>query len=705
MRGNRKNAPTSSTSDVEDLFGSLRSDSGEGRRKNHTRMNKYSSPLYSSDSEYGSFDSTEGSCCTLFGMESSSDKERESQSSPQMKNDQFQASSSLGSQEGDFHDEKIGKTQNHSTEQLSFFTRLKRSIAKLICHEEDEFSITEIDDLDAEILWTSSRALGDPRLVASTVLDENTEPSVSSADQIHKEETLDAEITIHRNEEVLQDHGIQALPIEEKNPTILDHAKEEDDYNDDMQTQSHDSSEKPMVQNQQKDIQHDHISPSLPPPPPPPPPLSTLRSEKKKSNRNKLKNKFIDAKSLTDSNPEKYNEESGYISPESSFEEEEVIDTFLSFLSNSNHDKNDTISVSHDNLDVESATGKLTDSMKHNGGSSIYKDPPSHMAESELNISVTANVGSPKVDYLGEQMQISKVLDNDFRDILIQQEWSNISKSNKKFISPSNSEEENEDATELSTLPDSVGSRSTYPTTYHDDLSIIPRDHQVDLRDIFIEQEGLYGCSNSMNAYLSSDDYDEDEDTGPSTIHIDESHSASKSESYDDASILRESMSEDDSIPDDIMDKVMSALNKAITTTIQRGSMDSDGTHNINELNSLVKDLEGKNRNDSSHNSSTLTKTEALISAAKDLIQKNKSNTSMRRAKFTSQYEDSRDDIIVDHSPKEDHINSETSSTWVNVNGNDRLREKVLRRKAKLDNLRNQLSRAKSSKFSITSPE
>jgi hypothetical protein len=208
-----------------------------------------------------------------------------------------------------------------------------------------------------------------------------------------------------------------------------------------------------------------------------------------------------------------------------------------------------------------------------------------------------------------------------------------------------------------------------------------------------------------MNAYLSSDDYDEDEDTGPSTIHIDESHSASKSESYDDASILRESMSEDDSIPDDIMDKVMSALNKAITTTIQRGSMDSDGTHNINELNSLVKDLEGKNRNDSSHNSSTLTKTEALISAAKDLIQKNKSNTSMRRAKFTSQYEDSRDDIIVDHSPKEDHINSETSSTWVNVNGNDRLREKVLRRKAKLDNLRNQLSRAKSSKFSITSPE
>ena len=461
-----------------------------------------------------------------------------------------------------------------------------------------------------------------------------------------------------------------------------------------------------MVQNQQKNIQHDHISPSLPPPPPPPPPrLSTLRSEKKKSNRTKLKEKFIDAKSLTDSNPENYNEESGYISPESSFEEEEVIDTFLSFLSKSNHERNDTVSVSHDNLDVESTTGNLTDSMKYNGGSSIYKDPSSHMVESELNISVTANVGSPKVDYLDDQMQISKGLDNDFRDILIQQEWSNISKSNQKFISPSNSEEENEDATELSTLPDSVGSRSTYPTTYNDDLSIIPRDHQVDLRDIFIQQEGLYGCSNSMNAYLSSDDYDEDEDTGPSTIHIDESHSASKSESYDDTSIMRESMSEDDSIPDDIRDKVMSALNKAITTTIQRGSMDSDGTHNSNELNSLVKDLEGTNCNESSHNSSTSTKTEALISAAKDLIQKNMSNTSMRHAKFTTQYEDSRDDILVDHSPNEDDINSETTSTWVNVNGNDRLREKILRQRAKLDNLRHQLSRAKSSKFSLSTSE
>jgi hypothetical protein len=51
--------------------------------------------------------------------------------------------------------------------------------------------------------------------------------------------------------------------------------------------------------------------------------------------------------------------------------------------------------------------------------------------------------------------------------------------------------------------------------------------------------------------------------------------------------------------------------------------------------------LSGSFRSNSSHNTSTFAKTEALISAAKDLIHKNKVNTSIRRAKTMSHVLDS----------------------------------------------------------------
>lgn len=671
MKDKRTRVTTSSRRNKKELPRSSRSIASADMHENNKRENKSSSWSIVS-SPYDSFDSTEGAWCNIFGVgSSSSDVESEFQNSVRIKSNELSASRSLESKEKDFNKETIGITQSHTTEQVSIFTRLKRGIAKLICHEEDEFSLTEIDDLDAEILWTSSRALDIPRTISCPAISEPTEPNVSSENNIFKEENVSAEAS-----------------------TSIEHTKDINHHIEDKGTQTQISSERPSLQMVHGDIRNETIPPSLTPPPPPPPPP---REKQNKSGQKKSgQKKVVDETSFTDSNVDNYKKESGYISPDSSFEEEEIIDSYLSFLSPSNCDKKDSVSVSQNELGVEPDTSEIATTKKKNRNSNNLDLSP-NVEESELNSSVTANVGSPNVHFLDDQMQMSEVLDSDFRDILIQQEWSNIPKSNKKFISPSNSEEENEEATELSTLPDSVGSRSTFPTTLnHNEVSsTMPRDHHVDLRDIFIQQEGLYECSS--NVYLSSDDYDENEDIVLSTVdHVEENHSESKSTSNDDTFTIRESTSENDSIPDDIMDKVLSALdNKATTTTTtQKSSIDPDGTFQNYDFDD---DDDEFMREMNRHNTATFAKTAELISAAKDLIHKTKvTNTSMHCAKIQTQYEqDSRDDVSAEQSPKQDRMSPDTSPSWVDKNGNDRLREKIQRRNAQLDKIRHQLSQAR----------
>lgn len=671
--------------------------------KKNIRKTKESS---SSDSDYGSFESAEGACCTIFGIESSSDSEDDIQPSTMIQAEKLSASTSLESNEDDFHDETIGITQNHPKEQLGFFTRLKRGIAKLICHEEDEFSLTEIDDLDAEILWTSSRALDVPRFVVSPTVSETNESNSSTEEIIQTEENIDAKSSMYQNNVTLQDH-VAPFSKDENNPTTTEVSEVVDHTNDNEvdHTIGNPLQNNSNIEENRNDIRNDNIPSSLPPPPPP---SSMPRRYKKKQGTNKLGKMLVDDTTYTDSNVDQNQMQSGYISPESSFEEEGVIDAYMSFISP------DDFIAKKDVPSERSTHDEMND------------DPLLHVEESELNLSVMANVGSPTVDVIGNQMQISNILAKDFRDILIHQEWSNIAKSNKSFISPSNSEEENEDATELSTLPDSLGSRSisfTNTLNRNDDVSTKLKDRQVDLRDIFIQQEGLYGCSNTD--YLSSDDYDEDNEMEPSLIQSNDSHSVNQSRSNDDTLTIKDGLSDDDSIPDDVMDKVLSALNKVTSTAIHHHSITDEmepDTMDHDELKSIILDetnrmykedcyeniLSGSFRSNSSHNTSTFAKTEALISAAKDLIHKNKVNTSIRRAKTMSQYDDSRDDNYADHKLKEDRITPDENhtttpttpttptSTWMNANGNDRLREKIMRRKAQFEKFRHQLSKAKS---------
>jgi hypothetical protein len=79
----------------------------------------------------------------------------------------------------------------------------------------------------------------------------------------------------------------------------------------------------------------------------------------------------------------------------------------------------------------------------------------------------------------------------------------------------------------------------------------------------------------------------------PSLIQSNDSHSVNQSRSNDDTLTIKDGLSDDDSIPDDVMDKVLSALNKVTSTAIHHHSITDEmepDTMDHDELKSIISD-------------------------------------------------------------------------------------------------------------------